>query len=135
MLTDEEWAVIRTHPERGCQVIQPIPQLAAALPAIRHHHERYGGGGYPDGLTAAQIPLLARIIAVADAFDAITSSRPYTQAQSCEEGLRILSRTAGVRYDPEVVAAVREVVEREVSEGSFAFEPQRRLENDHLNAA
>jgi HD-GYP domain-containing protein (c-di-GMP phosphodiesterase class II) len=135
MLTDEEWAIIRTHPERGCQVIRPIPQLTSALPAIRHHHERYGGGGYPDGLVATEIPLLARIIAVADAFDAITSSRPYTQAQSCEDGLKILARTAGARYDPEVVAAVRQVVEREVSAGSFAFEPQRRLEDDQLNAA
>ncbi len=124
--TEDEWRMLRSHPDRGCRVIEPIPQLADALPGIRHHHEQFQGGGYPADLVGDQIPYLARIICVADAFDAITSNRPYTAGSSCQEALAILARLAGTKFDPEVVLAVSEVVRCEIASGSMAFEALRR---------
>ncbi len=126
-LTSEEWDIIRTHPERGCRVIEPIPQLADSLPGIRHHHERWDGAGYPAGLAQESIPLQARIIAVADAFDAITSDRAYVTASTCEKALGILDTNACAQFDPAVVVVVRSVVEHEMAQHSLAFQPQRDL--------
>jgi len=124
-LTPEEWEAVRRHPERGCKVVEPIPQLAGTIPAIRHHHEHYDGSGYPDGLMGEAIPLLARIIAVADAFDAITSQRTYSRRRSCEEAVEILRRQAARLFDPRAVEAVAQVVSQELSAGTLSFEVQR----------
>jgi len=106
-LTEEEFAVIRSHPARGCAVLEHVPELRDALPAIRHHHERYDGGGYPDGLRGEAIPLFARVISVADAYDAITSTRAYRSAHSPEYGLEELIAGAGTQFDPGIVALFR----------------------------
>lgn len=131
----EEWKIIRTHPDRGCEVIEPIPQLSRALPGIRHHHERFDGSGYPARLAGADIPLQARIISASDTFDAITSDRPYLLGSSCEEALAILAKGAGRLFDPDVVAAVRTVVKEEIATGSIAFEALRRPRGEDHKAA
>jgi putative nucleotidyltransferase with HDIG domain len=103
-LTDEEYSIIKRHPGEGAEMAAVLgdDQLAAM---IRHHHERLDGSGYPDGLRGAQIPLGARIIAVADTFDAITSTRPYREARPHRRAIDILHEEAGTRLDPEVVRA------------------------------
>ena len=103
-LTDEEFAVIRTHPARGEGILAPLEELNPLRPAIRHHHERWDGGGYPDRLTGTDIPLCARIICVADSFDAITSSRYYRTARTPEVGLLEIERCGGTQFDVEIAA-------------------------------
>jgi putative nucleotidyltransferase with HDIG domain len=102
-LTDEEWAVMRTHPEVGERILRPIKSLEAILPIVRHHHERWDGRGYPDGLAGRAIPLGARIVAVCDAYRAMTEDRPYRNALPAEEARAELQRCAGTQFDPECV--------------------------------
>jgi putative nucleotidyltransferase with HDIG domain len=102
-LTDEEMDTMRRHPEIGCQIVGHIDFLRDALPIIRHHHEWYSGGGYPDGLAGSEIPLLARIFSVTDAFDAQTNQRPYNVVNSVEGALENLRKSKGVTCDPQVV--------------------------------
>lgn len=104
-LTPEEWALMRQHPRLGYQMLAPILFLAQAAPIICHHHERYGGAGYPEGLRGAEIPLGARIFAVVDAYDAITSDRPYRKARTHRDAVAEIARSAGTQFDPQVVAA------------------------------
>jgi putative nucleotidyltransferase with HDIG domain len=106
-LTDEEFAIVKLHSADGADMLKSVrdPELAAI---VRHHHERLDGGGYPDGLVGEQIPLGARIIAVADTFDAVTSNRPYRRAHSQKKGLEILANEAGSQLDERAVAAFLE---------------------------
>jgi len=104
-LTADEWEQVRKHPIWGEEILRPIRQLRRVASWIRHEHERWNGSGYPDGLKAADIPLPSRIIAVADAFDALTSDRSYRKAVSLREAIEILESAAGSEYDPDVVAA------------------------------
>lgn len=104
-LTDEEWASIQGHPEIGHRITAASPDLAFVAEAIRSHHERWDGEGYPRGLQATDIPLAARIVAVADAFEVMTSGRPYAEARSYGEALAELEISAGTQFDPQVVAA------------------------------
>ena len=104
-LTAEEQAVIRAHPRKGCEILSPLKPLAAVLPAILHHHERFDGSGYPAGLAGEQIPFLARIIAVADTYDAIISTRPYRTGATHEHAMAELVRCAGTQFDPRIVQA------------------------------
>jgi response regulator RpfG family c-di-GMP phosphodiesterase len=108
-LTDEEYAVIRTHPERGVQIVEPLDFLRGALPILRHHHECYDGRGYPGGLARDAIPLGARIIAIADTYDAITSSRAYRRARGQEAALAEIRRCAGTQFDPELAGLFLEI--------------------------
>lgn len=110
-LTPEEWEQIRQHPIHGANILRPVPALASVIPAVLHHHERWDGKGYPQGLAGEQIPLPARIIAVADAFDAMLTERPYRPALTEEEALHELERGAGGQFDPEVVRAFLKVLE------------------------
>jgi diguanylate cyclase (GGDEF)-like protein len=103
-LTPDEWKVMRTHPEVGRRLVEHIPFLAGAVPIVYHHHERWDGNGYPEGLRGENIPPGARIFAVADALDAMTFDRPYSRAVSLEAARAEIDRCAGTHFDPAVVA-------------------------------
>jgi ribonuclease P protein subunit RPR2 len=100
-----EWALMRNHPIVGAQIVAPFEFFADGALVIRHHHERWDGSGYPDGLSGAAIPLGARIVAVADVFDALTSDRPYRPALPGDTALAYLAAEAGRTLDDAVVAA------------------------------
>ncbi|MFC2069322.1 diguanylate cyclase [Chloroflexota bacterium] len=103
-LTDEEWQPIRAHPTMGVSILRHVGQLKDCLPAVQHHHERYDGTGYPGGLKGDNIPIDARIITVADSFDAITSSRPYREGKmTYSNAIDELERCSGQQFDPAVV--------------------------------
>jgi putative nucleotidyltransferase with HDIG domain len=109
-LSREEQAIIKSHPEKGVEILKPLVQFASILPAIRYHHERYDGTGYPDGLSGESIPLAARIIAVADTYDAFISDRPYRGAGTIEKAVAELKTCAGTQFDPLVVDTFTAVV-------------------------
>jgi HD-GYP domain-containing protein (c-di-GMP phosphodiesterase class II) len=111
-LTEEEFEVMKTHTTKGANILRPVTQLAEMLPGIELHHEALDGRGYPYGLKGDQIPLLARVIAVADTFDALTTNRPYQQAHTPDQALQIIKNLAGKRLDPAAVAALLGVYER-----------------------
>ncbi len=104
-LTEEEWEAIRRHPVIGYDMVKDLPFLTDCLPGIRHHHERWDGEGYPDGLKGEAIPLPVRILSVADAFDAMTSDRPYRKQFSFEFAARALRTGAASQFDPAAVEA------------------------------
>jgi putative two-component system response regulator len=107
-LTAEEWLIMRSHPGRGEEICRHVRSLAPVLPVIRHHHERWDGSGYPDGLRGEQIPLLARVLQVADIYDALTNSRPYKPALPPLDALRVIEEEAARGWrDPEVVRHFR----------------------------
>lgn len=104
-LTAEEFEVMKTHTTLGAQILTPIKKMHRVIPGLRWHHERWGGGGYPDGIRGEAIPLMARIIAVADAFDAMTTHRPYQTAMSLDDALERLRSLQEVAFDSRVVDA------------------------------
>ena len=104
-LTDEEWLEMREHPATAQRLLGRLPLPDGSVRAIRHHHERFDGRGYPDGLSAEQIPLAARIIAVADAYHAMTSDRPYRTSLSPDQARTEIERCAGSHFCPRVVEA------------------------------
>lgn len=104
-LTDEEFLQIKSHPDAGYKIVKPIKFLHEKLAALRHHHEKYDGTGYPEGLKGDDIPLDARIIAVADTFDAITSTRSYRKAKTKEYAVNEIQKNSGIQFDPRVVEA------------------------------
>jgi HD-GYP domain-containing protein (c-di-GMP phosphodiesterase class II) len=109
-LAPDEWALMRQHPVIGAQIVAPFEFFAGGALVIRHHHERWDGTGYPDGLAAAAIPFGARIVAVADVFDALTSDRPYRAALSRDAALAYLAAEASHTLDADVVAALLRLV-------------------------
>jgi HD-GYP domain-containing protein (c-di-GMP phosphodiesterase class II) len=105
-LSQEEWLNITKHPEYGVRLLKPLePFLGEVFPIVLHHHERWDGRGYPHKKAGYEIPLLARIVAVADAYEAMTSDRPYRRAKRPEEALREIQDLAGIQFDPRVVEA------------------------------
>jgi HD-GYP domain-containing protein (c-di-GMP phosphodiesterase class II) len=114
-LSASEWDVMRMHPTIGAQIVAPIRFLGDAALVIRHHHERFDGRGYPEGLGREDIPLSARIFAIADSFDAMTSDRPYRKALAVERALEEIQSGAGTQFDPEVVEVFVDLVEEEPS--------------------
>jgi putative two-component system response regulator len=104
-LNEEERAVVCLHSERGARLLAAVPEMEEVAAAVRHHHENYDGTGYPEGLSGEQIPLASRIIHVADAYDAMTSPRPFRDALDHARAVRALTNGAGTQFDPEVVAA------------------------------
>src|SRR5205085_3177442 len=110
-LTDAEWESMRTHPAVGEELVRHLPELALAAKAVRHHHERFDGAGYPDRLAGEDIPLEARIVATVDAYSAMTSDRPYKKARSHNSAVQELRGCAGTHFDPLVVEALLEEFE------------------------
>jgi HD-GYP domain-containing protein (c-di-GMP phosphodiesterase class II) len=108
-LSDLEFALIKLHPKLGEDIIKPVAFLDKIRPIIRHHHERFDGKGYPDGIQGEDIPLMARIIAVADTYDAMTSHRPYRSALSSAVALAEIKKCSGTQFDPAVVKAFLEI--------------------------
>lgn len=103
-LTASEWVTMRGHPVRGEEICRHLPSLGPVLPIIRHHHERWDGTGYPDGLRGSQIPLLARVLQIADIYDALTSQRPYKEALPAAQALRVIRQETERGWrDPEIV--------------------------------
>jgi HD-GYP domain-containing protein (c-di-GMP phosphodiesterase class II) len=111
-LTPEEFEIMKTHTTKGANILRPVPQLREMLPGIELHHEALNGRGYPYGLKSDEIPLLARVIAVADTFDALTTNRPYQKAYDPVDALRIIENLSGQRLDPRAVTALMAVFYR-----------------------
>jgi putative nucleotidyltransferase with HDIG domain len=116
-LTQEEWHAMRQHPDIGARLIEGIPFLQDAIPVIRYHQERWDGSGYPVGMKGEDIPLQARVFAVADVFDALTSTRPYRQRVTINEAVKHLRNHAGIEFDPKIVDILEELaIEGEINE-------------------
>ena len=116
-LTEEEWKIMRGHPNIGAHIVEGIPFLQETLPLILYHHERWDGSGYPIGLKSSDIPIQARIFAVADVFDALTSNRSYRTKSSAEEALQYLREQAGTLFDPSIVEALAKLPYQEFPDG------------------
>jgi putative two-component system response regulator len=112
-LSDDEWSLMRRHPEIGERICQPLQSSRAFVPIIRHHHERFNGGGYPDGLRGDGIPLGARSVSIADAYEAMVHGRPYQPAQAHERVSEELKRLRGKQFDPELVPIFLDELERD----------------------
>jgi HD-GYP domain-containing protein (c-di-GMP phosphodiesterase class II) len=111
-LTERQWRIMRRHPVVGADMLAPVPGLQAVANIVRFHHERYDGRGYPIGLSGNRIPLPSRIIAVCDAYLAMTSDRPYRRAMPVQRAVAELEAGAGTQFDPEVVRALLDTIER-----------------------
>jgi len=126
-LTDEEYAIIKTHPETGAAILKNIKSFKHLVPAVYHHHEQFSGEGYPIGIKGKEIPLHSRIIAIADTFDAMTSSRSYRSALSFRTALSELERRKGTQFDPDIADIFLEILQ----ESPFYFtrfrEPEYHL--------
>ena len=107
-LTDEEFDAVKQHPQMGAIMVSSVAGLEETLPAVRHHHERWDGQGYPSGLRGEEIPPIARLLAVADAFSAMTTDRPYRQGMSRDQACSILRDGAGIQWDPQCITAFLE---------------------------
>jgi len=112
VLTNEEYKVMKRHTVMGYEIVRQVKRLAEMLPAIRWHHESLNGNGYPDGISGDEIPLIVRIISVADAFDAITTDRPYQPGAAFPRALDVLRKLAGTKYDPIVIDALLSASEK-----------------------
>ena len=108
-LDEDELAQIREHPKLGARLLLRVAPFRQALPYVLYHHERWDGAGYPSGRSGEEIPLEARVLAVADAFDAMTSDRPYRHALSRDEALAEVERCSGTQFDPEIVRVFLEL--------------------------
>jgi len=109
-LNDVEWAIMRLHPVLGTQLIEQVEFLRTVAPIVRHHHEQWDGSGYPNGLAGEAIPFLARIVATADVFDALTSERSYRDAFSLPDALAEMERMAGRYLDPHLVPFFKKAI-------------------------
>ena len=122
-LNEEQWEIMKQHPVIGERIVARIPGLESVAQAIRHEHERWDGGGYPDGLKGDQIPLASRIVLVCDAFHAMTSDRPYRMAIPVEEARAELVRNAGTQFDPVIVHALLGALDNRASDDSNGSSP------------
>lgn len=111
-LSDDEFEVMKGHPAKGAAIMSGVAQLIDIIPGMKYHHEKWSGGGYPDGLTAEEIPMQARIVAIADTFDAMTTNRPYQKAMEINYVVEKIKSFAGTRFDPHVVDAFANAVKR-----------------------
>ena len=109
-LDDKEWKKMKEHPNLGADIIWPVKQLRKVVPSLKYHHERFAIKGYPEGILGNDIPLSARILAVADSFDAMTTDRPYRKGLSVEIAMKELVDKSGEQFDPEVVKTFVKIV-------------------------
>ena len=114
-LNDQEWKIMKEHPQRGLEIIAPLPFLSVEKEIVLHHHERYAGGGYPEGIKGEDISIGARIMAVADTFDAMNSARPYREPLSRDTILTELKKVSGTQLDPVVVKIFLELLQKNPS--------------------
>ncbi len=114
-LTDQEYSVVKEHPSKGARILEPIHAYTDVIPMVLHHHESYDGNGYPDGLSGDAISLGGRILAVADVYDALVSSRSYRKRWTAEEAEKIIEKESGRQFDPTVVDAFLHIVRQNVS--------------------
>jgi len=119
-LTEDEWKIMRTHPDIGARIVERIPFLQDCMPVVRYHHERWDGTGYPLGLKGNDIPVFARIFAVADVFDALTSKRSYRKRSTPEEAFAYLREQSNVLFDAQIVDALAELPYTEYTEPEIA---------------
>ena len=113
-LDAHEWAIMREHPVIGERILRRTPELEPIAPMVRHEHERWDGGGYPDGLAGEEIPIGSRIILACDAYNAMITQRPYREPMSSEEAIAELEANAGTQFDPSVVEALLAVLAERV---------------------
>ena len=111
-LTSEEYDIIKKHPLKGAQILRPLQILRPVIPIIMHHHEKYNGTGYPSHLKGEQIPLGARIMSVADAFEAMVYGRPYRQRMDIDSAIREIKKKSGTQFDPKIVEAFLKVIKK-----------------------
>jgi putative nucleotidyltransferase with HDIG domain len=116
-LTDDEWKTMRIHPDIGARIVEGIPFLQDTLPIIHYHHERWDGSGYPFRLKREEIPIQARIFAVADVFDALTSKRSYRSQSSAEDAIQYIKEQSGILFDPRIVEALTRIPYKELADG------------------
>ncbi len=128
VLTDEEYMQMKMHPVKGAGIMAPIVEMAESVPGVKYHHEYFGGGGYPEGLSGDEIPVMARIIGVADTFDAMTTDRCYQPAMPTGEAVTKIKELSGIRYDPMVVDALEQAVDS--GEISAATDPALRPDDE-----
>lgn len=114
-LSQEEWGELKQHPIWGSDIVKAVNQLQPIVPIIRHHHENYDGSGYPDGLAGDDIPMLARIIRMADSYDAMISHRPYKKPLSIPEAIEELSSNAGTQFDPNLMPPFLEIIHEQLN--------------------
>ncbi|MEE3468029.1 MAG: HD domain-containing phosphohydrolase [Eubacterium sp.] len=126
-LTDEEFAIIKTHPEVGSRILENIAEMPSLSTGARWHHERYGGGGYPDGIAGDEIPEEARIIAVADAYDAMTSNRSYRVALSQETVHDEIEKGKGTQFDPAFADIMLQMMDEDTD---FTMRDKKMIENE-----
>jgi putative nucleotidyltransferase with HDIG domain len=111
-LNKEEWEEIKKHPTIGAEILAPVKLLRKSIPGVKSHQERYDGSGYPDGLKGEEIPLVARIICLADSFDVITSDRPYKKGLNIEDAIEEIKRCKGTQFDPKIADAFLMVLKK-----------------------
>ena len=111
-LTSKEYDIIKRHPAKGAQILRPLQILRPVIPIIMHHHEKYNGTGYPSHLKGEQIPLCARIMSVADAFEAMVYGRPYRQKMNIDAAIREIKKKSGTQFDPKIVEAFLRVIKK-----------------------
>jgi len=111
-LAPDEWEEMKKHPEYGAEILRKAPSLRRFIPAVRHHHEWYDGSGYPDGLSGERIPREAAIISLADAYDAMTSDRPYRNAMTKEKAMATIQEYIGKQFSPELTPLFLSTVEK-----------------------
>jgi putative nucleotidyltransferase with HDIG domain len=130
-LTDEERRIICQHPEKGARILEPVEDFAAVVPIAMQHHERFDGKGYPAGLAGEKITLGARILAVADVFDAVTSERPYRKGMPLERAIEIIKEGCGTQFDPKVVEAFLEIMIQNRNHGKPELFSMSSLRAEH----
>jgi len=132
-LTGEEWDMIRQHPENGVKIVKQVDSLSHIIPLIRHHHERYDGKGYPEGLSGEKIPYLARVLTVVDSFDAMTSNRTYKHAKTFAEAIDELKACSWQQFDGEIVEKFVEVMQESLH-NTDSYIPYKRYLMDEADA-